>query len=51
MLLANPQLPPYQLSTQRTRLQELSRTRDKLAQQRKANQMSSKRSQTRRRTR
>ncbi|UQN07165.1 IS110 family transposase [Deinococcus sp. QL22] len=39
VLLANPQLPPYQLSTQRTRLQELSRTRDKLAQQRKANQM------------
>ncbi|WP_240741111.1 IS110 family transposase [Deinococcus sp. Arct2-2] len=39
VLLANPELPPYQLSTQRTRLQELSRTRDKLAQQRKANQM------------
>ncbi|UQN09779.1 IS110 family transposase [Deinococcus sp. QL22] len=39
VLLANPELPRYQLSTQRTRLQELSRTRDKLAQQRKANQM------------
>ncbi|WP_415791842.1 IS110 family transposase, partial [Deinococcus saxicola] len=39
VLLANPQLPPYRLCTQRTRLQELSRTRDKLAQQRKANQM------------
>ncbi|UQN07237.1 IS110 family transposase [Deinococcus sp. QL22] len=39
VLLANPQLPPDQLSEQRTRLQELSRTRDKLAQQRKANQM------------
>jgi transposase len=39
VLLANPQLPPYQLSTQRTRVQELSRTRDKLAQQRQANQM------------
>ena len=39
VLLANPELPPYQLSAQRTQLQELSRTRDKLAQQRKANQM------------
>ncbi|WP_240741189.1 hypothetical protein [Deinococcus sp. Arct2-2] len=39
VLLANPQLPPYRLCQQRTRLQELSRTPDKLAEQRKANQM------------
>ncbi|UQN08390.1 IS110 family transposase [Deinococcus sp. QL22] len=39
VLLANPELPPYQLSTQCTQWQDLSRTRDKLAQQRKANQM------------
>jgi len=39
VLLANPELPLYQPSAQRTQLQELSRTRDKLAQQRKANQM------------
>ena len=39
VLLANPHLPPYCPCQQRTRLQELSRTRDKLAKQRKANQM------------
>ena len=39
VLLANPHLPPYRPCQQRTRLQELSRTRDKLAEQRKASQM------------
>jgi transposase len=39
VLLANPQLVQYRPCAQRTRLQELSRTRDKLAEQRKANQM------------
>ncbi|UQN08172.1 hypothetical protein [Deinococcus sp. QL22] len=39
VLLANPGLPPYQLCTQRTRLQDLPRTRDRLGEQRKANQM------------
>ena len=39
VLLANPHLPPYRPCHQHSRLQELSRTRDKLAKQRKANQM------------
>jgi transposase len=39
VLLANPHLPPYRPCQQGSRLQELSRTRDKLAEQRKANQM------------
>ena len=39
VLLANPHLPPYRPCQQSSRLQELSRTRDKLAEQRKANQM------------
>ena len=39
VLLANPHLPPYRPCHQRSRLQELSRTRDKLAKQRKPNQM------------
>jgi len=39
VLLANPHLPPYRPCHQRSRLQELSRTRDKLAKQRKGDQM------------
>jgi transposase len=41
-LLANPTLPPYQVNARQSTLQELSRSRDRLAKELKANRMALK---------